>query len=309
MADAIFLDSVVKSYGAVRAVRGLSLSVPAGSVYGFLGPNGSGKTTSIRMMVHILVPDEGEVRIQGQPAGDHVKDKIGYLPEERGLYPKMKVSELLEFFAALKNVPSHSARARARHWLERLNLSAWANKQVNELSKGMQQKVQFIVAVIADPPILILDEFSSGLDPINANELKDVLLELRQQGKTILFSTHRMEEAERLCDHVCLIDHGAKVLDGDLDAIRAAAGKSTLRIESRGDRALLRQAPGVASVADYGNYAELRLTPEAQSPAAVAQIVRFLAPQLEITGFELQVPSLNQIFIDTIAGAAATAAQ
>lgn len=308
MPYAISLDSVVKSYGAVRAVRGLSLAVPEGSVYGFLGPNGSGKTTSIRMMVNILVPDEGTVHIQGQPGGDHVKDKIGYLPEERGLYPKMKVGELLEFFAALKSVPPHQARARARHWLERLNLGAWAGKQVNELSKGMQQKVQFIVAVIADPPILILDEFSSGLDPINANELKDVMLELRQQGKTILFSTHRMEEAERLCDHVCLIDHGAKVLDGGLDAIRAAAGKSTLRIESRGDRALLRQAPGVAAVADYGNYAELRLSPEAQSPAAVAQIVRFLAPQLEITGFELQVPSLDQIFIDTIAGSAATAA-
>jgi len=305
MPFAISLDSVVKSYGAVRAVRGLSLQVPEGSVYGFLGPNGSGKTTTIRMMVHILVPDGGEVRIQGQPGGDHVKDLIGYLPEERGLYPKMKVREVIEFFAALKSVPAAQVRSRVKTWLDRLDLGAWSEKQVNELSKGMQQKIQFIVAVIADPPILILDEFSSGLDPINANELKDVLLELRAQGKTILFSTHRMDEAERLCDHVCLIDHGAKVLDGRLDAIRAAAGTSTLRIESRGDRALLRQAPGVAEVADFGNYAELRLAPEAQSPAAVAAIVRFLAPQLEITGFQLQAPSLNQVFIDTIAGVGA----
>lgn len=305
MAAAISLQEVSKSYGSVHAVRGLSLEVPEGSVYGFLGPNGSGKTTSIRMMVHILVPDAGAVCIQGEPAGDRLKRRIGYLPEERGLYPKMKVRELLEFFAALKGIPAPEARMRVRGWLERLELGAWGDKQVNELSKGMQQKIQFIVAVIADPPILILDEFSSGLDPINANELKDVLLELRAQGKTILFSTHRMEEAERLCDHVCLIDHGVKVLDGRLEAIRAAAGQSTLRVDCRGERALLRQAPGVLAVADFGNYAELRLAPEAQSAAGVGAIVRFLASRLDLTGFALQAPSLNQIFIDTITGASA----
>ncbi|HXE30939.1 MAG TPA: ATP-binding cassette domain-containing protein [Terriglobales bacterium] len=305
---AIQLDGIAKSYGTVRAVRNLSLTVPAGAVYGFLGPNGSGKTTSIRMMVNILVPDGGTVRIQGQPVGPHTKDLIGYLPEERGLYAKMKVRELIEFFAELKKVPPAVAKPRVMQWLERVELGAWADKKVNELSKGMQQKIQFVVAVIADPPILILDEFSSGLDPINANLLKDVLLELRAQGKTILFSTHRMEEAERLCDHVCLIDHGQKVLDGRLDAIRSAAGKSTIRVDYRGDAALLRRAPGVSQVDDYGNYAELRLGPEAQNAAGATAILRALAPQLDITRFELLEPTLNQIFLDTVGAAQASKA-
>jgi len=303
---AILCDGIVKSYGEVKAVQGVSLSVPAGSVYGFLGPNGSGKTTSIRMMVNILVPDAGRVEIQGQAAGPATKDWIGYLPEERGLYQKMKVRELLEFFAELKRVPAAEARAKAKFWLERVELGEWGEKKLNDLSKGMQQKVQFIVAVIADPPILILDEFSSGLDPINANLLKDILLELRGQGKTILFSTHRMDEAERLCDHVCLIDHGRKVLDGRLADVRASAGKATVRVDYRGDRSLLRQAPGVLQADDFGNYAELKLKPEAQSPAAVAELLRFLAPRLEITRFEQLEPSLNQIFLEAVGKPSAT---
>ncbi|MGH9480024.1 MAG: ABC transporter ATP-binding protein, partial [Terriglobales bacterium] len=298
---AIACDGIVKSYGAVRAVQGLTLQVPEGAVYGFLGPNGSGKTTSIRMMTNILVPDAGAILINGIPVGPKTKDIVGYLPEERGLYQKMKVGELLVFLAELQGIRPSEARPRVRRWLERVELGAWEAKKLNELSKGMQQKIQFIAAVIAHPPILILDEFSSGLDPINANLLKDILLELRAEGKTILFSTHRMEEAERLCDHVCLIDHGLKVLDGPLAQIRAAAGKSTVRVDYRGDSATLRQAPGAATVEDYGNYAEVRLRPEAQNAAAVAGMLRFLAPRLEITRFELLEPSLNQIFLDTIA--------
>lgn len=305
---AILCDGMAKSYGDVKAVQGVSLSVPAGSVYGFLGPNGSGKTTSIRMMVNILIPDSGRVEIQGLAAGPATKDLIGYLPEERGLYQKMKVRELLEFFAELKRVPAAEARAKAKFWLERVELGAWGEKKLNDLSKGMQQKIQFVVAVIADPPILILDEFSSGLDPINANLLKDILLELRSQGKTILFSTHRMDEAERLCDHVCLIDHGRKVLDGRLADIRAAAGKATVRVDFRGDRSLLRAAPGVLQADDFGNYAELKLKPEAQSPSAVAGLLRFLAPQLEITRFEQLEPSLNQIFLEAVGKSPAASA-
>lgn len=305
---ALVCEGIEKSYGTVRAVQNLSLTVPSGSVYGFLGPNGSGKTTTIRMIVNILIPDGGRIAIQGEPTSDRSKRLIGYLPEERGLYPKMKIRELLEFFAELKGVPPAVARPRVQQWLERVELGAWGEKKVNELSKGMQQKIQFIAAVIADPPILILDEFSSGLDPVNANLLKDILLELRRSGKTILFSTHRMEEAERLCDHVCLIDHGHKVLDGQLAAIRSAAGKSTLRVDYRGDSAVLRQAPGVVQADDFGNYAELRLAPGAQSSAAVAAILRFLAPKLEITRFELLEPSLNQIFLDTVGTAGASAA-
>lgn len=297
---AIVCERITKSYGEVRAVQGLCLNVPAGSIYGFLGPNGSGKTTSIRMMVNILVPDEGKVLIEGQPASQQSTDRIGYLPEERGLYAKMKVGELLEFFAELKNVRRAHARERAHHWLQRIGLQDVAEKKVNELSKGMQQKIQFVVAVIADPAILILDEFSSGLDPINADLLKDILLELRAQGKTILFSTHRMEEAERLCDHVCLIDRGRKVLDGRLNEIRAAAGKATLRVEYRGESLWLKQAPGVIEVQDFGNCAELRVNAEAQSGAAVANILRFLAARLEITRFEQVEPSLHQIFLETV---------
>src|SRR6185437_1556512 len=246
--QAIQCEQITKSFGAVRAVQGIDLCVPRGSVYGYLGPNGSGKTTSIRMMVNIYAPDSGRVRIEGVAVGDKTMDRVGYLPEERGLYPKMKVRELLEYFAELKRVPKARIAERVKYWLERVELGSWSEKKLNELSKGMQQKIQFVVAVIADPPILILDEFSTGLDPVNANLLKDILLDLKSQGKTILFSTHRMDEAERLCDHVCLIDHGRKVLDGTLTAIRAAAGKSTLRVDYQGDAAVLRQAPGVQAV-------------------------------------------------------------
>ncbi len=303
---AIACDAISKSYGEVRAVDALSLTVPEGAVCGFLGPNGSGKTTTIRMIVNILMPDAGSIRIQGRAAGADTKDLIGYLPEERGLYQKMKVGEMLEFLAELKRVPASEAKGRVRRWLERVELGAWADKKVNDLSKGMQQKIQFIAAVIADPPILILDEFSSGLDPVNANQLKDILLDLRAQGKTILFSTHRMEEAERLCDYVCLIHRGRKVLDGKLADVRAAAGKSTLRVSYRGEAALLRQAPGVLGVDDFGNAAELKLSPEAQSGAGVAAIVRFLAPQLELTGCEQLEPTLNQIFLETVGAASVT---
>ncbi len=308
MPAAITCDAIAKSYGALRAVDGLTLRVPEGAVCGFLGPNGSGKTTTIRMIVSILIPDAGVVHIQGRPAGADTKDLIGYLPEERGLYQKMKVGELLEFLAELKRVPAGEARRRVRHWLERVELGAWADKKVNDLSKGMQQKIQFIAAVIADPPILILDEFSSGLDPVNANQLKDILLDLRAQGKTVLFSTHRMDEAERLCDTVCLIHRGRKVLDGTLAEIRAAAGKATLRVNYRGDAALLRQAPGVTAVDDFGNAAELKLAPEAQSAPGVAAIVRFLAARLELTRCEQLEPTLNQIFLETVGAASAAGA-
>jgi ABC-2 type transport system ATP-binding protein len=293
---AISLTGISKSYGTLKAVDDLSLTVAQGSVYGFLGPNGSGKTTTLRMIVNMLVPDSGSVAVLGEPCGSATQDKIGYLPEERGLYPKMKIGDLLVFFAQLKNVPRAEAFQRSRRWLERVGLAEWQQKMVNELSKGMQQKIQFIVAVIANPPVLILDEPTSGLDPVNANLLREILLELRRDGKTILFSTHRMEDAERLCDHVCLINRGHKVLDGELTQIRAAAGKSAIRVEYSGDVSILRRAPGVAGVDDYGHYAELRLSPSARAP----EILRFLAPQLEISRFELIEPTLNQIFLEKV---------
>jgi ABC-2 type transport system ATP-binding protein len=248
------------------------------------------------MIMNILIPDEGSIRVFGQPCGRATQEKIGYLPEERGLYPKMKTGDLLQFFAELKGVQRSEARRRARQWLDRVALADWEDKKVNELSKGMQQKLQFIVAVIADPPILILDEPTSGLDPVNASLLREILLELHTSGRTILFSTHRMEDAERLCDHVLLIHRGHKVLDGALHQIRAAAGKNSIRVEYSGNGAALKQAPFVANVDNYGNYAELRLAPGARIP----EILRFLAERLEITSFEPIEPTLNQIFLEHV---------
>ncbi len=294
MAEAIVLSAVSKSYGRKRAVQALDLTVPQGSVYGFLGPNGSGKTTTIRMIVNILFPDDGSVQVLGKKAGAETRDYIGYLPEERGLYPRMKVREVLEFFGRLRGVPSDEVKRRVQFWLKRIELESVGEKKVDELSKGMQQKIQFVAAVIADPPVLILDEPSSGLDPGNANLLKEILLELRAAGKTVLFSTHRMEEAERLCDYVCLIHEGVKVLDGKLAEVRAAQGKSAARVDYKGDTQILRAAPGVTRVEDYGNYAELRIAPGTSAP----ELVRYLSQRLDLTRFELMEPSLTEIFLE-----------
>ncbi len=297
MPSAISLRGVSKTYGSVRALQALDLDIPAGSVYGLLGPNGSGKTTTLRMITAILLPDSGEISIFGHPAGGNSRDLLSYLPEERGLYPKMKLAEQLVFFARLKSVPRAEAERRTRFWLERLELAAWAARRVNELSKGMQQKAQFAVALLGDPKILILDEVTSGLDPVNAELVREILLEQRAAGKTILFSTHRMEDAERICDAICLIATGRKLLDGDINQVRAGAGRKTARVEFRGDAGLLSQAPGVSQADLYGNYAELRL----QDPGRAPELLRWLAPRLEITHFELLQPTLNQIFLDTVA--------
>lgn len=305
MPNAIQLHQVCKAYGETQAVANLDLCIAAGSVYGLLGPNGSGKTTTIRMIMNILMPDQGEIQILGRPAGRKEQDQIGYLPEERGLYAKMKILDQLTYFGELKNVPRAEARRRGQHWLQRLELSDWADKKVNELSKGMQQKLQFAVTLLADPPILILDELTSGLDPVNASLVREVLLELRGQGKTILFSTHRMEDAERLCDSICLIAQGRKLLDGNLNQIRAGFGKQTARIEFTGEAQWLHQAPGVRKTDLYDSYAELQL----QSADAAPEVVRFLAPRVNIRKFEILVPSLDEIFLTTVAAAQSSAAR
>src|SRR5271154_2509904 len=209
--DAIVLEKVTKAYDSVTAVNGVSLKVRAGAILGLLGPNGAGKTTTIRMIMNILVPDSGSIRVLDELVSDSTRDQIGYLPEERGLYPRMKVLEIIVFLAALHGLTQAEAARRAKEWLDRLGLAEWSDKKLVDLSKGMQQKAQFITSVIHGPPIMILDEPFSGLDPVNAATIQEIMLDMRKQGSTIVLSTHRMEQVERLCDAICLIDKGRNV--------------------------------------------------------------------------------------------------
>jgi ABC-2 type transport system ATP-binding protein len=297
MAFTLELDGVTKAFDEFVAVDNLSFNIPEGEIFGLLGPNGAGKTSSIRMMIGISVPDSGAVRVFGQPLGRRLLDRVGYLPEERGLYKKMKILENLVFLAQLKGIAVPEATRRAHDWLERLDLARWGNSKVEELSKGMQQKVQFIAAVIHEPDFMILDEPFSGLDPAGSLVLKDVLLDLKKQGKTILFSTHRMDTVERLCDSICLVNQGRSVLLGVLREIKASYGHSSVQLEYEGELPLLTDPALVASSNDFGNYVELRLAPGA-SPQKLLEVAMRTA---RIRKFELVEPSLEEIFIDTVA--------
>jgi ABC-2 type transport system ATP-binding protein len=298
--DAVAVEHVTKRFDTVEAVSDLSLNIEQGAVFGLLGPNGAGKTTSLRMIMHILAPDEGSVKVLGQRASEQTQDLIGYLPEERGLYARMKVREVLVFLAALKGLSEAEASKRALQWLERLELSAWAERKVVDLSKGMQQKVQFIAAVAHRPRLLILDEPFAGLDPVNATLIKDVMLDLRAKGATIILSTHRMEQVEMMCDAICLINHGRSVLGGDLRAIKKSYGKNTVRIEYEGDGGFLDLPDLVESLNHFGVTVEVKLRPGADPQeilkAAVARGVR-------LTRFELAEPPLHEIFIEKVSEA------
>ncbi len=292
--DAISLENVTKSYDSITAVDRVNLRVRQGAVLGLLGPNGAGKTTTIRMVMNILVPDEGSIHVLGKPVSDESRDSIGYLPEERGLYPRMQVRSLIVFLGALHGLSEAEADRRAREWLDRFELGEWSEKKVNELSKGMQQKVQFIASVIHRPPLVILDEPFSGLDPVNAATVKDIMLEMRDQGSTIILSTHRMEQVEKMCDSICLINHGRNVLDGDLRAIKQSYGKNTLHIEFTGPDSFLSQ-PAVAAVNRFGTGVEAKLKPGADPQEILRAAVQCGA---QITRFELIEPSLSDIFIE-----------
>jgi ABC-2 type transport system ATP-binding protein len=263
--DAIALSEVSKSFDQHVAVEALSLSVPRGSVFGFIGPNGSGKTTTLRMIMGILLPDRGEIELLGERStaramADRARDRVGYLPEERGLYKKMTVRRLLRYYGRLKGMPGARADAAITRWLDRLELSAWADRKVETLSKGMAQKVQLIGAAVADPEVLILDEPFSGLDPVNVEVLKDTVLELRRAGATILFSTHDMAMAERLCDRIGMIFRGRKVLDGTIAEIQSAHGHDVVRVRTAASAEELAAVPGVAAVRDQGNVQEQELS-------------------------------------------------
>jgi ABC-2 type transport system ATP-binding protein len=268
--------------------------VRQGAILGLLGPNGAGKTTTIRMIMNILVPDEGSIQVLGQPVSDNTRDIIGYLPEERGLYPRMKVREIIVFLAALHGLTEAEADRRAKEWLEKLGLAEWSEKKLIDLSKGMQQKVQFITAVIHKPPLVILDEPFSGLDPVNAATVEEIMIDMRANGSTIVLSTHRMEQVERMCDSICLIDKGRKLLDGDLRAIKQSYGKNTLHIEFTGSDAFLKH-PAIISMTRLGNGVEAKLKPGADPQEVLRAAVQ---ENVGIIRFELLEPSLNEIFID-----------
>ena len=294
--NTVELTSIRKSYGDFVAVNDISLCIKPGGIYGLLGPNGAGKTSTIRMIIGMIVPDSGQVFILGQPLSRAHMDRFGYLPEERGLYKKMKVMEHLIFLGQLKGLTAHEAGSRAQRWCERFELTAWTGKKVEELSKGMQQKVQFIAAILHDPQLIIMDEPFSGLDPANAVALKDTMLELAKNGKTILFSTHRMDQAERLCQSICLINHGRVVLEGDLSQIKARYGRRNVQIKYDGDARFLQEKSLVQSFNDYGNYVEVSLAPRADAQ----ELLRQASSVARLNKFELMEPSLEEIFIDMV---------
>jgi ABC-2 type transport system ATP-binding protein len=287
---AVILDGVTKRFGALAAVNQLSLTVPAGTIYGFIGPNGSGKTTTLRMIMRILHPDEGSITVLGEHRFGAANDRVGYLPEERGLYKAMKVGDLLEFYAALKG--RRDAGRLIHAWLERMGLRDWANKKIQALSKGMAQKVQFIATVIAAPELVLLDEPFSGLDPINVDVLREAIVDLRRNGATVIFSTHDMAVAEKMCDFIFMIFKGGKVLDGTLSSIQDAYGRDTIRIRGEGLGELDR-LPGIMKVTDFGQYQEVRLAPRTDPQQVLAQLVG----RGRVTHFEVAHPTLQDIFV------------
>jgi len=293
---AIRLSSVTKTFTGHTAVRALSLAIPRGSVFGLLGPNGAGKTTTLRMVMNILGPDAGTIEILGQPADHAARDRIGYMPEERGLYPRMVLDEQLLFLSDIKGCKRALAVSRLGPWLERLGLADWRKKKVNELSKGMQQKAQFIATVLHDPDVLILDEPMSGLDPVGMDVMREVLLDLKRQGKTLVLSSHQMETVERLCDRVALINKGEKLLDGAVAEVKRQHGNNTLVLAFDGDGSFLAALPGVAKVSDFGRYVEIRMKDGADPQA----ILREAAARLRVSRFEIVEPSLHDIFVESV---------
>ncbi|HKP46480.1 MAG TPA: ABC transporter ATP-binding protein [Pyrinomonadaceae bacterium] len=293
----VVLQNVSKRFGDFTAVSDLSLNVRAGRIFGLLGPNGAGKTTTIRMIVNIFAPDAGSIELFGKPPSPETQDRIGYLPEERGLYKKMKVGDQLKFFAELKNVNGKEASERADRWLARLKIADWKNKKSSELSKGMQQKVQFISTVLHEPELLILDEPFSGLDPVNVDLLKEIVLELKQAGKTIIFSTHQMEVAERVCDDICLINRSRKVLDGSIRSVKASFGRNAVALRLAGGEEVLADTSLVSRVDRHSDGVEALLS---ENTTGQELLKRLVASGARIEKFEMIEPSLHDIFIEKV---------
>lgn len=294
---ALEVKNISKSFGDLKAVDNASFSVPEGSIFGLLGRNGAGKTTTIRMMMDIYPPDTGEVVFKGISAGPDFNSKVGYLPEERGLYKKMKVLETLLFFAEIKGKKGREATRLAKNYLEKFDLADRMNSKIEDLSKGNQQKVQFISTLLHDPEVLILDELFSGLDPINTNIMKNIILELKEKGKIILFSTHVMSFAEKMCDHIAIIDQGKIKINGSLKEIKANHSQRNVSLNYNGDISFLRSNPMIESISDYGNSVGIRVKEENQ----IQQLLRLLVDNnVEVKKFDANDISLEEIFIDTV---------
>ncbi len=293
------VEHVTKRYGEFTAVNDISFDVRAGRIFGFLGPNGAGKTTTIRMIVNITAPDDGKIELFGHRMSSDLQNRLGYLPEERGLYKKMRVNEQLRYFAALKDVPQKKADERIDYWLKRFELSEWKLKKASDLSKGMQQKIQFIATVLHEPELIILDEPFSGLDPINVELLIDIVSELKAKGKTIIFSTHLMETAERLCDDIILINKSRKVLGGTLRQVKESFGKDRVALRSTAGNDVLQNSGLVAKITEHADEKELLLN----ETADVQQLLKILIDSgAQVTKFEIVEPSLNDIFIEAVHG-------
>ncbi len=289
------IKEIRKQFGDKVAVEKLSLNVPRGAIYGIIGPNGAGKTTTIRMIMNIIAPDSGEIIFDGSPIDETFRDKVGYLPEERGLYKKMTLIEIITYMAELKGAKVKDIMPKIDPWLDRMQLLDYRDKKVEELSKGMSQKLQFITTLIHDPEIIILDELFSGLDPVNMELMKTVIMELKRDQKTILFSTHVMEQAEKLCDYICMISKGKKVLDGSLSDIKSGFGTNSIQIDIEGDGAFISSLPGVERMSEFNNYIELQMS-EGADPDAILQ---GMVGKVKIRRFEVVEPSLYNIFIQT----------
>jgi len=290
------VNQITKRFGEFTAVDGCSFSIDEGVIFGLLGPNGAGKTTTIRMIMNIIIPDSGEIAVFGTNDLKTANNQIGYLPEERGIYRKMKVQDVLLFLTELKSMPKHDAKKEMDVWLERMDLAEWKKKKIEELSKGMQQKLQFIGTILHKPRLLILDEPFGGLDPINQNLIKDILLELKKKGTTIIFSTHVMESAEKLCEEIFLINKGRKVLYGKLSALKKGFGSQNVHIEYDGSDSFLEKSDHIKKFNNYGNAAEIQLSGNGDPQKLLKQAMQ----SATIRKFEIKEPSLNDIFIESV---------
>ncbi len=294
--DALTTDCICKSYDGVTAVRDFSVSVPAGCIYGFLGPNGAGKTTALRMVMNIIYPDSGSIRILGEDSIARAKDRVGYMPEERGLYPRMTVAGVLSYLGELKGLRRPAAEAAVAYWLKEVELADWAPRKVHDLSRGMQQRLQFVATVLHGPELLILDEPFSGLDPVNTELVRSLMLRLRDAGCTIVLSTHMMEAAESLCDRILLVNRGRKVLDDSLDEVRARYEVGCVAAQLEGETDFIGGLPMVTSVERNGRELDIMLSGPEEDQALLAALVG----RVRVRSFRLKTPTLREIFVKAV---------